>query len=469
MGGLPVRTYLSRLVASSHAEGRVYATFDGHRNDDYAAHVYVSDNYGQRWRRISDGLPHGASVNVIVEHPRTENLLFAGNEVGVYFSIDQGEQWTPLKGDLPTVPVDDIQIHPRDNDLIVGTHGRSVWIMADVTPLEHLSSAMMAADGHMYPIQDVTLWAERGDWPFYGATYSAPNPPRGARIRYYLLDDVTGAEPMTAEQPESGSDMVPSNGFDVTPFLPVVQKSDSNTFTLTVTDASGNHIRTLEAPSTAGIHEVTWDFRYDRPHEREEGEEGEGGGGGGRRDPPQGPIVLPGTYTVSMNVGGQIFSSTVTMVPDPRRSMSDADRMARQDLLMSFYALAKPMYEATQAGRRLNEQLGATEKLVKAHDDVPDELTEELTAIKDELEEIRDELGTARRTARVANSIQRSSTLPTADQMWQVENAWEEVPALIGRLNELMETRIPAFNAMLDELGIRPSPGEAIEVPKKPE
>ena len=148
--------------------------------------------------------------------------------------------------------------------------------------------------------------------------------------------------------------------------------------------------------------------------------------------------------------------------------MSDADRIARQDLLMSLYALAKPMYEATQAGRRLNQQLSATEKLVKAHDDVPDELTEELTAIKDELEEIRDELSTAGRTARVANSIQQSSTLPTADQMWQVENAWEEVPALIGRLNELMETRIPAFTAMLDELGIRPSPGEAIEVPKKP-
>ncbi len=136
---------------------------------------------------------------------------------------------------------------------------------------------------------------------------------------------------------------------------------------------------------------------------------------------------------------------------------------------MSFYALAKPVYEATRAGRQLNQQLDAIEKLVKEHDDVPEELTEELTAIKDELEEIRDELGTASRNARVGNSIQQSSTLPTADQMWQVENAWEEVPALIGRLNALVETRIPAFNAMLDELGIRPSPGEAIEVPKKPE
>lgn len=178
---------------------------------------------------------------------------------------------------------------------------------------------------------------------------------------------------------------------------------------------------------------------------------------------------MPGTYTVSMDVGGQSFSSTVTMVADPRRPMTNADRMARQDVLMSLYALAKPVYDATQARRRLNQQLGVTEKLVKEHDDVPDELTEELTAIKDELEEIRDELGTAGRNARVANSIQQSSTLPTADQLWQVEHAWEEIPALIERLNVLVETRIPAFNAMLNEAGIRPDPGKAIEVPRKPE
>ncbi len=471
IGGLPERTYVSRLVPSAHVEGRVYATFDGHRNDDYSAYVYVSDNYGQRWRQISDGLPYGASVNVIVEHPRTQNLLFVGNEVGVYFSVDQGENWTPLKSDVPTVPVDDIQIHPRDNDLIVGTHGRSIWIMPDITPLEHLSSAMMADAGRVFPIQNVTLWAERGDWPFYGATYSAPNPPRGARIRYYLRDSIPDAEPMTTEQDGETGSREELTGFDDLPVFPPTRLPDSNSFSLEVTDASGGHIRTLDGSGTAGIHEAIWDFRYDPPYEREEGEEGQGGGGGGGfgGGAPQGPVVMPGTYTVSMDVGGQSFSSTVTMVADPRRPMTNADRMARQDVLMSLYALAKPVYDATQARRRLNQQLGVTEKLVKEHDDVPDELTEELTAIKDELEEIRDELGTAGRNARVANSIQQSSTLPTADQLWQVEHAWEEIPALIERLNVLVETRIPAFNAMLNEAGIRPDPGKAIEVPRKPE
>ena len=466
---LPERTYVSRVVPSAHAEGRVYATFTGHRNDDYSAYVFVSEDYGQRWERIADGLPDGQTVNVLAEHGRTANLLFVGNEVGVYFSIDRGDNWARLKGNLPTVPVDEVVIHPRDNDLVVGTHGRSIWIMADVTPLEQLARAMMAS-GHVFPIQDVTLWAERGDWPFYGATYSAKNPPRGARIRYFLRDDVVGEELMTDDGEMSGSredGMV--SGFDdlpASPNAPVL--ADSNAFSLTVTDASGNHVRTLEAAGKAGVHEVIWDFRYDRPYEPEEGQGGGGGGGGFGGGAPQGPIVLPGTYTVSMTVEGESFSSTVTMRPDPRRTMTNTDRMARQDVLMSLYTLAKPVYEATTRGRELNQKLGATERLLEEREDVPEALTEELEAIKEELQEIRDELGDAGRNARVGNSIQSSSTRPTSDQMWQVEQAWEEIPALIERLNALTETRIPAFNAMLNEAGIRPDPGKAVEVPRKP-
>ena len=149
--GLPERTYVSRLEPSAHAEGRVYATFDGHRNGDYAAYVYASEDYGQNWSRITDGLPDGWSVNVITEHHRAPNLLFAGNEVGVFVSVDRGRQWTQLKNNLPVVPVDDILVHPRDNDLLVGTHGRSFWIMADVTPLEHLSAEMLAEAGRVFP------------------------------------------------------------------------------------------------------------------------------------------------------------------------------------------------------------------------------------------------------------------------------------------------------------------------------
>ncbi len=479
--GLPERTYVSRLEPSAHAEGRVYATFDGHRNGDYAAYVYVSEDYGQNWSRISEGLPDGWSVNVITEHHRAPNLLFAGNEVGLFVSVDRGEGWVQLKNNLPVVPVDDILVHPRDNDLLVGTHGRSFWILADVTPLEHLSEEMLAEAGRVFPSErESIMWAERGDWPFTGATYSAPNPPRGARIRYYLRD--AQAAPMAEEEGEEGDgngaagsagagagDQVgggePAGGAGGSPSENGQDADDNDAFALTIADADGNHVRTLDAPSEAGINEVIWDWRFDAPYEPPGGAEAGGPVGFGQPGTPQGPIALPGVYTVTMEVAGETSSSTVEIQADPRRTMSRADRMARQDALMSLHRLAVPIYEAGRAIRSLEEQLDAAEELIDAAAEAPEGLEEELTAIREALEEVEDDVAEARRNAGVARAIQGSSTLPTEDHLWQVDRAWEVMAELVEPLNELITSRVPALNAQLYAEGVRPKPGEAVVVP----
>ena len=177
---LPERTYASRVVASRFSEGRVYATFDGHRNDDYAAYVFKSEDFGEHWTQITNGLPHGWSVNVIVEHHNNPDLLFVGNEIGVFFSVDMGNDWIRLKNNFPTVPVDDIVIHPRDNDLVAGTHGRSAWILDDITPFEHLTPEILESTVHLFPIRSVTNYSLQGNWPFGGVEYEAQNPPIGA-------------------------------------------------------------------------------------------------------------------------------------------------------------------------------------------------------------------------------------------------------------------------------------------------
>ena len=471
---LPDRTYVSRLAPSAHEPGRVYATFDGHRNGDYDAYVYVSEDYGQSWRRIDEGLPDEWSVNVIAEHHRAPDLLFVGNEVGLYVSVDRGERWVRLKNNLPVVPVDDVVIHPRENDLILGTHGRSVWIMGDISPLEHLSPAILAGAGHVFPTRKTIMWAQKGDWPFAGATYSAPNPPRATPIRYYLRDQ-------TEEAVE-----------------------------LAITDAAGAHVRSLEASAEPGIHEVLWDWRYDRPYEPPSDDDGGGGGGGGfGGGAPPGPVVLPGTYTVTLRVGDGVWSESVEIEADPRRPMTVADRMARQDALMSLHELAAPLYEAIRATERLTSQMEEAEDLLEAYEragqgdtevgarstgvgarsiegrtegrtessaqngnedrtsGVPDGIREELAAIRAELEQIGDGLAEARRWSGVAGAIQQSSTPPTEDQLWQVDAAWGAVPPLMDRLNQLITTRVPAFNATLDAEGVRPHPGEALVVPRR--
>ncbi|MGB1658825.1 MAG: VPS10 domain-containing protein, partial [Longimicrobiales bacterium] len=429
--GLPARTYVSRLAPSAHEPGRVYASFDGHRNGDYEAYVYVSENYGEDWERIDDGLPSGWSVNVVVEHHRAPNLLFAGNEIGIYVSIDRGQNWTRLKSNFPTVPVDDLVIHPRENDLIVGTHGRSAWILEDIGPLEHLSQAVMASVAHIFPIRNTIMWAQKGDWPFYGATYSAPNPPRATRLRYYVRDEL----------------------------------SDDVDFSVVITDAAGEHVRTFDGPHEPGINEILWDWRYDRPYDPPQG--GGGGPGGFGGGAPEGPIVMPGMYTVTVQLDGTTSSETAQIEADPRRSMTMADRRARQDALMSLHRLAGPLNDATQAGRTLDGQLDEASDLLADFEGETEMLHEELEAIQAELEEIADGLGEARRWTGVAGAIQGSSTLPTEDQLWQIDSAWEAVPPLVERLNALITERVPSFNSSLDAMGVRPSPGERLTVPRR--
>ena len=135
---------------------------------------------------------------------------------------------------------------------------------------------------------------------------------------------------------------------------------------------------------------------------------------------------------------------------------------------MSLYALARPIYEAGQAASRLDEQLAAAKKLIEGADEAPEGLADELAEIEEELEAIREELGEVRRNAGVANAIQGSSTVPTADQIWQEDHAWEIMPAVLDRLNTLVSSRVPGLNEQLYAEGVRPSAGEPVRLPRRP-
>jgi chromosome segregation ATPase len=176
---------------------------------------------------------------------------------------------------------------------------------------------------------------------------------------------------------------------------------------------------------------------------------------------------MPGTYTVTVHVDGATSSESVEIQADPRRTMTMADRSARQDVLMSLHDLAAPMNDATEAAQRLNDQLSEAEDLLGDFEGDVADLVAELEAIQSELDEILDGLGEARRWAGVAGAIQGSSTLPTEDQRWQADSAWDAVPPLVERLNLLLTNRVPTFNDSMNAMGVRPHPGEALRVPRR--
>jgi photosystem II stability/assembly factor-like uncharacterized protein/type II secretory pathway pseudopilin PulG len=323
--GVPKGTYVTRVAASRHAEGTAYATFDGHRSNDFGIYVYMTTDYGENWKAIRNGLPDdNGTVHVIREHHRNPKLLFAGTEHGLYFSIDQGGSWHRLKLNLPTVPVDDIAIHPRDNDLVLGTHGRSIWILDDITILEQMSEAVANEDLHLFDSRPATSWriANRG-----GSTghkiFLGPNPPNGALIQYYLKS----------------------------------KPDDKERVRVTITDKDGKAVREIPGTKEIGINRVVWDLRartiVPPASEREGGEAAPGaaageaaeageqaaalgfgfGFGGGFGGGGASLRVEPGEYTAKVTVGKLEQSKKIVVEEDPRITISAEDRAARRQAL----------------------------------------------------------------------------------------------------------------------------------------
>ena len=162
---------------------------DGHRSDDLKPYVFVTRDFGKTFQSITGNLPPFGNVQVIREDPKNSDLLFAGTEFGLFVSLDGGKSWQKFMNNYPTVRTDDILIHPRDNDLIVATHGRSVWIADDITPLQQLTPAVRDADATLFDIRPAMAWLndQQNNQQVGGQkVFIGENAPRGAAINYYL-------------------------------------------------------------------------------------------------------------------------------------------------------------------------------------------------------------------------------------------------------------------------------------------
>ncbi|MBZ5559097.1 MAG: glycosyl hydrolase [Acidobacteriia bacterium] len=390
---LPPNMYVSSVLPSRHAAGRVYATFDGHYQDDYRAYVYVSEDYGQTWRSITAGLPE-TSVHKLREHPRNVKLLFVGHERGIHVSIDGGTNWSPLTLNMPAVPVDDIIIHPRENDLIAGTHGRGLWILDNIGPLEALTAQSMASEAFLVPPARARLLSIYNPQAWYGAgQYFAPNPDFGGIVDYYLRDGAA---------------------------------DDAQ---IAFADSSGTTLRTIRGPVRRGLNRVSWDLRMEPPTPDRESPAAGGFGGA-----PQGPLVLPGTYTVTVRAGGRELKGQLRVESDPRVSMTDADRRARQSVLLSLYDLQKTLGSARAAARAA---IGELDALGRGRSVVDEGMEGRLAQAQTE---IAAHLGTATSLSR---AIEGYSGLPTADQRRQLDWAFDDVSRIVAALNRVL-TDLPS-------------------------
>jgi photosystem II stability/assembly factor-like uncharacterized protein len=299
------RLWVSRVEPSHFDAGTAYVSKDGHRSDEFTPWIFRTTDYGATWTRISGGLPDGHPIYVVREDPKNPELLYAGSEFAAFFSVDGGGTWAELGTDLPTVAVHDLIIHPREGDVIAATHGRSIWILDDVTPLQQLTDGVRQSDVHVFEQKTATLWQ--------GIS-------RGATRGHKLF---MGRNPLTIDQQPPGNS---PNELENRASISFWLGSDGSA-EIEVSTVDGAQSVTMQVDGHAGVNRILWDLRWAPSPEQVARFEAQmarareqlGGQIPGfyanRR--PQGDPVDVGTYRVRVTAHGRTGEGTLRVRPDP--------------------------------------------------------------------------------------------------------------------------------------------------------
>lgn len=445
--GVPDTAYVSKVRLSQHDAAVMYVTFDNHRSNDMKPYVIRSADGGRSWTNISNNLPAFGNVNAIAEHHEAANLLFLGTEMGAYASVDGGGSWARVAGGMPIVRVDDLAIHPRDNALVIATHGRGFYVMDDLGPLQHMAEARSAAGPYLFPVRSDLLFTP--DPSLTSGThatrdYAGPNPPVGTTVSYLLKGAARGPK-------------------------------------LEILSPSGEVVRTLTAPSAPGLHHVRWDFRMDAPYSGppQQGAQQAGGGFGGG-GAGAGVPVLPGEYTARLTVDGASVTRTFTVKKDPQLQLTDAQLRELHAVRVRVAELNATLTMAVRQSDAAREQVTQAKAAVEKVGG-PESLTDMVAQVERDLNDVRAKLGagaggfggggdgaqpiqprTVRQLLATAAGVSRANALPTAQEREAVALAAERLAPEVARLNTLVTERLGALFQAMDVAGVPWTPGRAI-------
>ncbi|MFC2157528.1 hypothetical protein ACFLT9_06790 [Acidobacteriota bacterium] len=329
--GLKPFSPVSHVEPSRTSAGKAYCTFDRHMLDDFRPYVYMTADFGRTWTNITGDLPKKGNVWVLREDPKNPQIIYVGTELGLFISYNEGQNWMPLKmANFPTVAVHDILIHPRENDLILGTHGRGLWIFDDIGFLQNLTEDLLDEEAVLFGCRPAVRFSTKptrygiGDRVFRGE-----NPPYGALITYYLKSSV----------------------------------EDNETLSLEILDSSNNIIRTISGiPGEAGINRMAWDLSLEGPRPRnDEKIESDFFFRG-----PVGPPALPGTYTVRLKVGDSLYEQALEVRIDPSLDVSLDSLREQQKYAVQIRDMQSFINDGLRALDLLKDQLQERKKTLES-------------------------------------------------------------------------------------------------------
>ncbi|HEX6536992.1 MAG TPA: hypothetical protein VF041_20570 [Gemmatimonadaceae bacterium] len=441
--GLEPWSKISIIDASHTDPATAYAAVDRHRLDDYAPYIYRTHDGGRHWTRADSGIPEGAFVRVVRADPTRAGLLYAGTELGVYVSFDDGVHWQSLQLDLPTAPVHDLAVH--DNDLIAATHGRAFWVLDDLSPLRQMSDDVLRARSHLFrPATAVRVRRSvNSDTPLPPEIPHGENPPAGAVIDYWLA---SASRPVTLEILDASGTVVRR-----------VSSADSAPPPNAVQYFTDEWLPRPERLGTAaGLNRFVWDLRYPAPPAESYEYSIAAIAGHGTVAEPEGPLVLPGDYRVRLTVDGRSETQPLRVVMDPRVSVP-------REALVAQSRLALDIWNAMADAHALATEVSDVRRALHAID--RQSLDASTMAAVDSLDDSAERIGAADlgdTMGGLETIVGGADREPSA----QVRAKFGELRAALAaarrRWASLTATALPALNTRLRARGVAPIATRAV-------
>jgi photosystem II stability/assembly factor-like uncharacterized protein len=428
---LPDWALISIIEESLHSPGTAYLAATRYKQDDFSPYIFKTTDYGQSWRKIVEGVPEGHFIRVVREDPERAGLLYAAGEFGVYVSFDAGAHWQSLQLDLPLTPIHDMVV--KNNDLVVATHGRSFYILDDLTPLHELSDQVASSAYHLFTPRDAYRMRGFGGRAFPGV---GANPQNGVWVHFYLSEEPAEDHEVVLEFLDAGGELIKRY-------------------------STKSKERGEELEVEAGANRFVWNTRYADATGFDGMIMWAGSTGG--------PRAVPGEYQVRLTVGDWSDMRAFSLLPDPRVEVSQADLEEQFDFLIRIRDRVSEANRAVERIRDIKKQLEGVAERAEGHSDadtisaVSKELRERLSGIEAEIYQVKNRsnqdplnypIRLNNKIAALTGVVSSADAKPTAQSYAVYEELSAQLQVQLDQLETIVEDEIPAFNDFVRERDI---------------